>query len=433
MEPRNLNENVNLNMPLQKPGMYVGIDICGDYCMVSYYTEGMKEPETASFIPGEDVFKIPIALAKSYGMSRFYQGRKATELMRKKQADYIDNIYELAVAGQEVEIEGQTYSGMELFVIFLKRVLVSPDYIPKDAPIHKLIISVPDVTQQDVQLFSDVGARIGLPQGRLMLIDHRESFYYYALSREASLYRHEIVLFEHELGDKIYATRLVRDPASRPQMIRLQRDTYTFSADPSKKDRDFCRIIEKEFESHLVSSVFLKGSGFLGDWMEESLDTLCNNRRVFMGENLFSKGAVYGGLAKDRGRDWPFVYIGDYEMKMNLSLKVSYQNEMRFITLIDAGESWYETKGECEVILDGSAEFECWIQKPNSRKADVQVLELKEMPRRQNRTTRLRILAVPISDKQIKMQIKDMGFGEIEPSSGRTWEHVIVLEEEEEA
>ena len=101
---------------------------------------------------------------------------------------------------------------------------------------------------------------------------------------------------------------------------------------------------------------------------------------------------------------------------------------MQFYTLITAGESWFESKGECEVILDGTPEIEFWIQQPESREAHVELLELTDLPERTRRTTRLRITATPISDREITVVIRDLGFGEIAPSSNRTWEHTMRLQ-----
>ena len=119
--------------------------------------------------------------------------------------------------------------------------------------------------------------------------------------------------------------------------------------------------------------------------------------------------------------------MGDNELKINVFLKVVDQKTPRFFTLANAGDSWYEAKGECEVILDGVPEIEFWIQKPESREAHVEVLELTDLPKRENRTTRLRITASPVSDRQVRLTIKDLGFGELVPSTNQTWEHVICL------
>ena len=67
------------------------------------------------------------------------------------------------------------------------------------------------------------------------------------------------------------------------------------------------------------------------------------------------------------------------------------------------------------------------MQKPEQRMASTQVLELVDMPERENRTTRVRIEALPLSDHSVQIKITDLGFGEISPGSGKKWEHIITI------
>lgn len=124
---------------------------------------------------------------------------------------------------------------------------------------------------------------------------------------------------------------------------------------------------------------------------------------------------------------WQFVYMGDNEMKVNVSLKVQRQGKTELLTLINAGDNWYETVGECEVLLDGSNEIDFWLQLPNSKEAQIEKLTLADLPKRPPRTTRLRIKAQPVSDMEVKIKIKDLGFGEIFKSSDKTWEYMMSL------
>ena len=125
--------------------------------------------------------------------------------------------------------------------------------------------------------------------------------------------------------------------------------------------------------------------------------------------------------------DWAFVYMGDNEMKVNVSLKVLNKGKTEFFTLINAGDNWYETVGECEVILDGTPEIDFWLQMPGSREAKIEKIELADLPKRPPKTTRLRITAKPMSDREVQIQMKDMGFGEIFKSSDKTWEYLMSL------
>ena len=82
----------------------------------------------------------------------------------------------------------------------------------------------------------------------------------------------------------------------------------------------------------------------------------------------------------------------------------------------------------CEVLLDGSNEIDFWLQLPNSKEAKIEKLTLADLPERPPRTTRLRIKAQPVSDMEVKIRIKDLGFGEIFKSSDKTWEYMMSLE-----
>ena len=132
-------------------------------------------------------------------------------------------------------------------------------------------------------------------------------------------------------------------------------------------------------------------------------------------------------MACAKESDWKYIYIGENEMKFNLSLKVRNHGEVAFYTLISAGKNWFETKGECEVILSGNAEIDFWKQLPNSREAKIETLELTDIPKRPDKTTRLRILANPIADDKIEIEIKDLGFGELFRGTDKSWKYTMSI------
>ena len=269
--------------------------------------------------------------------------------------------------------------------------------------------------------------RLSIDPDRLLIIDRTESFYYYALSQKPDLYRSDVLLFDYN-GGRLMHCLLTRDRNTRPQTVNL---VSSFDGELlDSKDQNFDRILQVIYEEHhIISSVFLIGNGFDGDWMKLSLQRMLKSSRVFMGKNLYSKGACYAGIVTRGDCDWPFVYIGDNELKVNVSLKVLDRNEMKFVTLLSAGDNWYESKGECEVILDGSPSIECWLQKPDERKAEVFNISLDGLPRRENRTSRLRVEATPVSDREVKILVRDMGFGEISPATKKTWTSQIKAEQ----
>ena len=186
-------------------------------------------------------------------------------------------------------------------------------------------------------------------------------------------------------------------------------------------------MIKNFFQGRTVSSVYLVGDGFEGNWMKLSVAYLCRGRRAFIGKNLYSKGACYAAAVRAKKLEWPYVYLGDNEMKVNVYLKVRNSGATEFFTLISAGDNWYEAVGECEVLLDGTPEIDFWLQQPDSREARIEKLELTDLPERPPRATRLQITAKPLSDSKVCIGIKDLGFGEIFPASEKMWEYVMSL------
>ena len=405
-------------------GAYLGIDISAKSTVLSIYKSNMDEPATVSTILGEENYSIPTVLSKRYGMGQWFFGEEAVAKSRLKEAVLVDELFNLALRNEQVLIDGEEYQARELMVIFFNKLFSIPGPMAAMGEIEKLVVCVEQVNLDVMELMNYIISRLSIESEKLMLIDRNECFYYYTLSQKPELFLYNVALFDYS-GSNMISCVLNRNQATRPQMITL--DVVNHGDITENKDERFDSIIADTFGSILFSSVYLVGDGFDGEWMKVSLARLCRGRKVFMGKNLYSKGACYAGYTKDGKRDWPFIYIGDNDLKLNLSIKIFDNNVMKFFTLIDAGESWYDAKGECEVILDGAPELEFYIQRPESREAHTEVLELTDMPKRENRTTRLRIEASPISDIAVSIVITDLGFGEISPSSGKSWEHTISI------
>ena len=132
-------------------------------------------------------------------------------------------------------------------------------------------------------------------------------------------------------------------------------------------------------------------------------------------------------MVRDNEDEWPFIYMGENEMKFNISLKVRSNNSFEFFSLIHAGKNWFESGGQCEVILDGTPEIDFWKQLPYSKEAKIETLELTDLPNRPNKTTRLRITAKPVSDDKVSIEIKDLGFGELFRSTDKTWKYTMSM------
>ena len=411
-------------MEVKREPIILGIDLNDRYAMVSYYQLNMNEPETVSTIAGSEDYQIPTILAKRKNLGQWFYGDDAKKMAKTSEVICVDALLKRAVNGESIRIEEDSFEAWELLALFLKKLMDLPLKLGTVPGIDRVVLSVDRLSKENMEVFWKIAPKLGLLPEQFMVIDHKESFYYFALSQPESLWIHDVYLFEND-GKYIHYYGLKRDTRTTPQVVSIKESIKTPLDD--SKDGEFLHILQKAFENQIITTVYLVGEGFEGGWMKDSLTYICRGRRAFMGNNLYSKGACYAGFVRDHQENWNCIYMGENEMKFNLSLKIRDRGELSFYTLISAGKNWFETKGECEVILSGSGEIDFWKQLPNSREAVIETLELTDLPSRPDRTTRLRITATPVSDEKIEVKIRDLGFGEIYRSTDKVWKITMTM------
>lgn len=403
---------------------YLGIDMDDENAIISFFQLNMNEPETVSTVAGSERFQIPMILAKKKGIGQWFVGEEAKKLALKQGECEVDRLLSRALEKETVYVDEEKFPAEELLVLYVKKLIYMAGRLGNPMLPDKLVISLERLSREATSLFLGMAGAIGLSEDQVTLIDRRESFYYFVYSQKSEIYLHDVCLFDYR-GDDIRCCMAERSTRTTPQLIAMPEEVKPMVG--MGKDEAFLQIAKEQMKGHVVSAVYLVGDGFEGNWMKESLNFICKGRRAFMGKNLYSKGACYAAAVREGAVEWAFVYMGDNEMKVNVSLKVLNKGKTEFFTLINAGDNWYETVGECEVILDGTPEIDFWLQMPGSREAKIEKIELADLPKRPPKTTRLRITAKPMSDREVQIQMKDMGFGEIFKSSDKTWEYLMSL------
>ncbi len=397
---------------------YIGVDLNEKFAMVTYFKEGMKDPETVSQIIGSDNFQIPIAVAKKDDI--WLYGKEALECGEL----YIDDLYNRALRNEKIEMLDETYEAVNLLGVFLKKVIALPTKLRTPVKQIKVTVAIDSINREKANMFYSIANKLSIKKEDFNLIDHKESFYCYVLSQEPNIYINEVFLFECN-GEGLKKYRLKRDTGTKPQIISIEEEKI--SSFRSGEDKEFLEILQQSFESRRVSTIYLVGDGFDESWMLESLDFLCKGHRAFVGKNLFSKGACLSTIVKDGLVNWPYVYIGENDFKFNISLKVTRNRQMDFYSLISAGDNMYKAKGQCELILSKGNSIDFWKQFPASRDAKIETIELTGLPKREDKTTRVRVTVIPISDKRVAITVKDLGFGEIFKATDKEWNYTMTM------
>ena len=141
---------------------------------------------------------------------------------------------------------------------------------------------------------------------------------------------------------------------------------------------------------------------------------------------LFAKGACAAG--KERLEDKVlkgYRYMSPALVLKDVGMEMRVMGAPAYYPLIEAGKNWYECKAGCELILDDTTELVFVVGTFGEKQKKKVIMGLPGLPERPNKTTRLSLSLAYVSQKKCRVVVKDLGFGEMFPSSGRVWDELV--------
>ena len=406
----------------------VGIDFGNESAQISYYNRSMQEPETISAITGREQFTIPMILCKQEGKNRWVYGEEAKKTALKGEGLLVTNLLEKAVGGSSLEIEGETYSYLQLLVIFLRKMWSGCLSNLGERKISSCMISVEELTGEMIDLLYELSEFLPVDSEKVYFQSHGESFYYYALHQNEREGKKALPAILIEEQDGIFQFYHLEYRSSSARLTKHRREITAYgrfaSSNEGERDRMFLELMQLELESHPAGLVYLIGEFFEGDWMKDSLKYICKGRRAFLGNNLFSKGCAYAAYCREAKIDEPWLYLGENQLKRELVLNLGE----KVCRLTSLGESWYEADAELELILEETDELEFLMRDETETVREKKALRLEGLPRQKGFVTAVHMELYFESPTECQVEITDIGFGEITPAGGGHWETILSWE-----
>ncbi len=420
----------------------VGIELREDTCQISYAFEKagkiLSEPETYAAVPGSEEYDLPLAICRVPSAGQWYHGSEAVSHAADAGCVYIPKLLTLARENVPVAVEDKTYESEALFALYINRCLTDvrrraeaadgKGRTPQEPA--AIMFTARNMDGQMIDLLENVRRRLDLGTS-VYYQSAAGAFYDFVLSREEELREPASALLEYEEGGRLRISRLLFNVHTRPVVSYMEEKEYPglFAADDAGRDQEFAEILKAELSDHRFASVYLTGSGFRGSWMKRSSRLLCQGRRAFVGDNLFSKGAAYGAFFKlEKPRILSeYFFLDQNKLRYNILIQAMEQGTQKLVTAVDAGMNWYEVQESLDLVLDGTAEIDL-VLKPLSGGKDVPYhIRLDRLPVREGRITRVRFSFSMTAVDRMQVRMEDLGFGEIFPSSGLKWEQQISL------
>lgn len=418
-----------------KDKIIIGYDIGELYSQISYCTYDGGEPETLSVVAGEESYNIPTVLCKRQGVSQWFYGREAYKHAKAEDGTLVTNLVSRARAGEAVLIEEEEFDPVALLTLFMKRSLAMLSMVSGAEHIAAVMVTCDNLDGRMVEILNTVVAGLSLKTKAVFFQGYVESFYYYMIHQPEELWRKNVVMCDYKL-DSVKTYRMECNYRTTPVVAFVEEAVYPFmhyDGLPEEKalrksifsqmDNRFLSLLKEVCEGRRISSAYLIGEGFGEEWMEESLKYLCRGRRVFQGNNLYSKGACYGCMEKlhvsEVGKN--YVFLGKEKLKANIGMKVVRQGEASYYALLDAGVNWFEAKNTLEFLLEQGNSFSLIITPLNGRDIKYAQVTLEGLPIRKGAPSRLHMEIKMTDENNICLEIEDLGFGELFPKSHEKW------------
>lgn len=413
-------------------GYIVGYELNQTYGQISYWGEGQSEPQTVELMA--EKYQLPMLLA--FREDCWYVGSEARRMQAHKEGVVIDDLYQKAVRHEKVVIAQRSYEAVWLLAKYIE--LTLRDFLP----IKKLVFTLPKLNVDIVNMFKGIGQRIGVAKADVMVLDNKESFFNYMFYQPKELWQYEAALFYCDRYEvRAYMLRKLRtgfckganvfvtvEEVANAQMKELAAIYPVLNVDRARDaDAQFKQFIQGVFNKKLVSSVFLVGEGFENNWYPASLKVLCNGRRAFLGNNLYSKGACYAGHRQTLGYKEGPVYLDETKMTEQICLRVRSKGQEEWMPITSWGSHWYEADTQMEVLMQEPSDVEIHVESLANSKVQVYTVPMDALPKRSDYSIRLQIQVMFVDENTCRICFRDMGFGEFYPASDFTEEVEIHL------
>ena len=415
-------------------GSIIGYDINAKMCQISYYNEKTQEPETVDTGIEKENNQIPLVM--NYYKETWTYGRQARRMSTVRDSICVEGIWECALGNRKIEVDGQEYEGVQLLADFVKHTLNGFEEI------ESITFTVPEKNEDIRVLLKGIGQKLGVAKENIYVQDYKESFCHYMFNQPKELWQYEAALFYcdedviraymlRELKNSSQKSResfVTVDKVADARMEELEAVYPVLHVEKAKAaDEHFKRFIQSVFNKKMISSVFLTGDGFENNWYPNSLRVLCNGRRAFMGNNLYSKGACYTAQRRKEEQSDAPVYLDETKLTEQISVRMRVNGEEGWYPLVSWGNHWYESDRQFEVLLGDTEDIEIHVDSLVTGRHLVESVSLKGMPDRKNYALRLKISTFFSDEKTCHIIFEDMGFGEFFAPSGFRLEKIIEL------
>lgn len=416
---------------------YLGMDVCAEYTQLSFFNQQTKEPESICQLNTVDTYLLPNVAFFGKEKGQWYIGSDALEHRFHQKGTMLEQVVEKLESTERMTFREEDYTYEDVLLLILKGHIM--DFINRyeDAQIERLVVTVYKYSHALFRVLHMLQDELELYGDHFFIIGHTSAYLHFIFQQPESLRNNSVGLFDYgPEGMDFYRVDIAR--RTTPQVVtvihrdyREQMGYYRLYDDKRELDQRFLEIVNEVLRESYMSSVYLTGVGFSEVWANASQNALCNGRRVFVGQNIYTKGACYAAYIGSNVIN-PAKYIVNAEDMVHSDIGIlSGDGAGTFIPIARGGREWYNVHGKIYVCLDDTNRVELLYKNHYTKEAMREIIEIHGLPSRPNKTTRLSLEVEMYSGCRGSVVIRDEGFGKLYPTTNKIYRKDFVLDKDE--
>ena len=395
---------------------YIGISLDDDYTNVCINDETVTKP-------------LPTVIARNKKDDHWTVGEEAYKETLAGVGVIVDKLVSLLEKNGTATIARVKYTATDIVFHYFQELLrTEEDPKEEDRSEDIVVVTIRKPSRSMVEKLRAAILRTGVRQEHLHIISHTESFAHFVLHQDTSLYNRKVGMFELNNQCLYYYEMRVSRGTRRYALLGSEAETAAFNLDILKTtsggkiaDRILATVAERALGKDSYSSVFLCGRGFRDtNFATNFMNFVCNRRRVLIEPGLFCVGAEIYARNLDEGKSEEYTILCDTRVGADISARVVVNEKEENLSIVKAGTSWMDSKATFDFIEDDQDYIDFQVTSLANPRRPVRLrMMLDSFPKRENRTTRIRMSTEFVDAETLRVTVQDLGFGDLFPASGR--------------
>lgn len=408
--------------------IYLGLDLCKNHIQLSYFRENKQEPESIYQLNNAETYQLPNVMFYSEKGKKWYVGNSVSTIRFQEEGTIVEDVMDSIGSEENVEIDDISYTYDDLLLILLKTHIEEFLQRSEEYVLKGLTITLENYDEAVYKVLEHLREELKLSWDDFYIMSHENAFFQYVMNQEERLRINSVAMFEYGHEGMDYY-RIDKKRQGKTEIFYLSRFDmrkeipYTkLFGDLEELDKHFASIAKAKMRETYISMVYLTGPGFNDKWIEEATNVLCDGRRVFMGQNIYTKGACYHARYGAYEKDKDCILCTDSTISFDIGVSIGEpEGKNRFYPIAIGGREWYNMKGKVTLFLDDTNRVELIYRDKITKEMQKEIIEIHGLPKRPPKTTKISLEVELLEERVGAIVIRDVGFGKIYPTTNKIY------------